>query len=112
MIYRIDVTDKILGRIASEIAVILRGKNKPSFKQNVESTDTVEVVNVRNLKVTGNKEEKKFYWRYTGYPGGIKRTTYSEMMRKYPKRILWKAVRGMLPKNRLRAKLLKHLIIT
>lgn len=111
MNYKIDATNKVLGRLASHIAVILRGKNKPGFEPNKENTDMVEVIHAGKIKVTGKKADQKLYWRYTGYPGGIKRTTYREMLEKHPERILWKAVYGMMPKNRLRAQLLKHLVI-
>lgn len=111
MKYKIDATNKILGRLATEIVLILRGKNKPGFAPNKENTDIVEVIHAAKVKVSGKKEEQKLYFRYTGYPGGIKRTTYREMLEKHPERILWKAVYGMLPKNRMRSRLLKHLII-
>lgn len=111
MNYKIDASDKILGRLATEITILLRGKNRADFAENKEPSNRVEVTNVKGIKVTGNKATTKLYWRYTGYPGGIKNINYKNLQRINPGAVLKKAVFGMLPKNRLRAKIMKNLII-
>jgi len=111
MNYKIDASNRILGRLAGEVAILLRGKNEPSFLPHVNTGNVVEVINSEKLVVTGKKDEGKKYWRYTGYPGGIKMRTYRELMKRDSKTVLYKAVYGMLPKNRLRAKMMKRLII-
>ncbi|MBU2564143.1 50S ribosomal protein L13 [Patescibacteria group bacterium] len=109
MIYKIDANDKILGRLAAEIAAILRGKNKPDFLPHKLSGNKVIVFNVSNIKVSGNKFEDKIYYRHSNYPGGIKAETYKQLVEKDPTLPLRKAVRGMLPDNKLRAKMLNNL---
>lgn len=111
MIYRIDAENKILGRVATEIALLLRGKNKADFSPNRDVTAEVQVHNADKIRVTGKKYEDKVYWRYTGYPGGIKKRSYKELKAHNPGLILKKAVYGMLPKNKMRAKLIKKLQI-
>lgn len=111
MNYKIDAKDKILGRLATEIALLLRGKNTAEFIPNKLPINKVEVINTEKIRLTGKKEWSKVYWRYSGYPGGIKRTSIESMREKNPARILEKAVYGMLPKNRLRAKIMKLLVI-
>ena len=111
MNHKIDVSNRILGRAATEIAILLRGKNEPGFLPYKDSQNTVEVSGVRDIKVTGNKEDKKLYWHYTGYPGGIRKITYGELKEKDASAPLRKAVYGMLPKNKLRDKMIKRLII-
>jgi large subunit ribosomal protein L13 len=107
--YVVDAQGKILGRMASEIAKILRGKHKPIFTPNVDAGDFVIVVNARGIKLTGKKLEKKVYYRHTGYPGGIRQRTAAQMLAEKPEEVVRIAVRGMLPKNRLSKKLVTKL---
>ncbi|SKA81771.1 LSU ribosomal protein L13P [Paucidesulfovibrio gracilis DSM 16080] len=107
----VDATDKILGRLATEISRRLRGKHKPEFSNHMDSGDFVVVVNADKIKVTGNKLEQKRYYKHTGHPGGLKSKTLAEMMRIKPENVLMAAVKGMLPKNRLARKQLKKLKI-
>ena len=97
----VDATDKTLGRLATRIAMVLRGKHKPEFTPNADTGDYVVVINAEKVRVTGNKLEGKIYWRHTEYPGGIKSDTLSEMLDKHPERVIEKAVKGMLPKGPL-----------
>ncbi len=99
--YIIDATDQVLGRMASSIASRLRGKNKPEYTPHVDTGDYIVVINAEKLKVTGNKFTDKVYHHHTGYPGGLKSTTFDKLLAKHPTRILEKAVKGMLPKNPL-----------
>lgn len=108
-VHTIDATDKILGRLAAEIAVLLRGKNKASFMPNLDLGDGVIVINTSKIKVSGKKAELKKYYRHSGYPGGIKEITYKELFSKNPNKVLRKAVYGMLPRNKLRSKMIKRL---
>ena len=112
MKYNIDASNKILGRIATDVAILLRGKNKAEFLPYVDSGNVVEVSNIEGIKISGNKAEAKIYWRYSGYPGGIKKRTYRELSEIDSGEALRRAVYGMLPKNRLRAKMMKRLIIS
>lgn len=111
MKYQINVSNKILGRAATEVAVLLRGKNKADYLPYKDSGNSVEVTGAGNIKVTGGKEEKKIYYRYTGYPGGIRRRTYAELEEKDATAAFRMAVYGMLPKNKLRDKMIKRLTI-
>lgn len=108
-IYTIDASEKILGRLASEVAVILMGKNKPDFLPYKLSDNKVVVFNVAKIIITGNKSEDKKYYRHSGYLGGIKVSTFREMFGKNPVEPFRKAVSRMLPKNKLRAKMIKNL---
>ena len=99
--YVIDAEDKVLGRMATEIARVLRGKHKPSFSPHVDAGDFVIVVNAKRVKVTGAKEGDKRYYRHTGYPGGLRVARLSEMRSRKPEAVVRLAVKGMLPKNRL-----------
>lgn len=99
--YVVDATDKVLGRLASEIASRLRGKHKPEYTPHVDTGDYIVVINVDKLRVTGNKAEDKVYHRHSGYPGGIYSTTFAKMHARFPGRVLEKAVKGMLPKGPL-----------
>jgi len=99
--YVIDATDKVLGRVASEVARRLRGKHKPEFTPHVDTGDFIIVVNAAKLRVTGTKELNKKYFRHSGYPGGIRETNFGKMQSRFPGRALEKAVRGMLPKGPL-----------
>jgi len=109
--YVADAEGKILGRFASEIAQILRGKHKPNFSPNMDMGDFVIVINADKVKVSGNKEKDKTYFRHSGYPGGTTFTDFNHMRRTYPERIIENAVKGMLPKNKLGRAIMKHLKI-
>ncbi len=105
----IDADGKVLGRLATEIADILRGKNKPVYTPHVDTGDFVVVVNARNIKLTGKKWADKMYYHHTGYPGGIKSISAEKLHEKKPEEIIRLAVKGMLPKNRLGRKIFKKL---
>ncbi len=107
----IDANDEILGRLASKVAYILRGKHKPDFTPHVDCGDNVIVLNAEKVRLTGNKMTNKQYVRHTGYPGGQRFTTPEELLNKKPEAIIEKAVKGMLPKNRLGSKLFKNLFV-
>ncbi|MDQ5886742.1 MAG: 50S ribosomal protein L13 [Neisseriaceae bacterium] len=107
--YVVDASDKVLGRLASEIARRLRGKHKAEFTPHVDTGDFIVVVNVEKLRVTGAKFEDKIYYRHSGYPGGIYQRTFREMQERFPARTLEKAVKGMLPKGPLGYAMLKKL---
>lgn len=109
--YLVDAEGKILGRLASKIAQVLSGKNKPIYTPFLDTGDFVVVINAKKVKVTGNKEKKKIYYHYSGYPGGMKEIVYEKLMEKKPTIIIQKAVRGMLPKSKLGRKMLKKLKI-
>ena len=109
--YTIDASDQILGRLAARIAVLLMGKDKPLFTRNMDVGDFVIVTNAEKIKVTGNKIQQKTYYRHSGYPGGLKSTTLGKMMSTHPDRVIEYAVKGMLPTNRLRARMMKRLRI-
>ncbi len=109
--YLADAKGKILGRLATKIAIILMGKEKTNFVYNLDCGDWVVVTNCERVEVTGKKESDKLYQHHTGWPGGLKEITYKKMMEKDPTRAIYKAVSGMLPKNKLRAKRLKRLRI-
>lgn len=99
--YVVDASDKVLGRLASEIAHRLRGKHKPEYTPHVDTGDYIVVVNAEKVAVTGNKENDKVYYHHTGHPGGIKSTSFKDMIAKHPTRVIESAVKGMLPKNKL-----------
>lgn len=99
--YIIDAEDKVLGRLATEIATILRGKNKPIYTPHVDTGDYVIVLNAEKVKLTGKKLDQKNHIYHTGYPGGLKRVSYRRLMEKNPEKIIEMAVKGMLPKNSL-----------
>ena len=105
----VDASDKVLGRLAAEIALRLRGKHKPEFTPHVDTGDFIVVVNTAKLRVTGNKTENKMYYRHSGYPGGISETTFGKMQSRFPGRALEKAVKGMLPKGPLGYAMIKKL---
>jgi large subunit ribosomal protein L13 len=107
--YLVDAEGKILGRLANRVAQILSGKDKPIYTPHLDVGDFVVVINAEKVKVTGGKEEKKVYYRHSGYPGGLKERTYEELLSKRPQDIIRKAVRGMLPKNKLGRQMLKKL---
>jgi large subunit ribosomal protein L13 len=97
----IDATDVVLGRLASHAAALLRGKHKATFAPHLDSGDFVIIVNADKVALTGSKREEKLAYRHSGYPGGLKATSYSELLEKQPARTVEKAIRGMLPKNSL-----------
>src|SRR5699024_3181759 len=99
--YVIDATDVVLGRLASHAAALLRGKHKATFAPHIDGGDFVIVINADKVALTGNKREKKVAHRHSQYPGGLRSTGYAELMEKHPDRVVEKAIRGMLPKNRL-----------
>ena len=105
----IDATDKVLGRVASEVALRLRGKHKPEFTPHVDTGDFIVVINAGKLRVTGTKSLNKIYYRHTGYPGGIYETNFEKMQARFPGRALEKAVKGMLPKGPLGYAMIKKL---
>jgi large subunit ribosomal protein L13 len=105
----VDAEGQTLGRLATQIADTLRGKNKPQYTPHVDTGDFVIVVNAEKIHVTGKKLEQKRYWRHSGYPGGIKSRTLAEMLDRRPEEVIRKAVKGMLPRNRLARKQLTKL---
>ena len=105
----VDAEGQTLGRLASEIAQIIRGKKKPFFTPHMDMGDFVVVVNAEKIKVTGNKERDKTYFRHSGYPGGVTQISLREVRQDFPERIITNAVKGMLPHNRLGRQLLTHL---
>jgi large subunit ribosomal protein L13 len=107
--YVVDAENKILGRLASQIAHRLRGKHKPEFAPHMDNGDFIVVVNCEKIAVTGKKMSGKIYYRHTGYPGGLKETALDKMLASKPEFVLMNAVRGMLPKNRLGRAMLKKL---
>ena len=107
----VDAEGETLGRLASSIAQILRGKNKVNFSYHLDMSDFIVLINAEKIILTGNKENSKEYWRHTGYPGGQKVVSYKKMAEENPEKIIQNAVKGMLPHNKLGRKLLKHLKI-
>ncbi len=107
--YLIDAEDKILGRLAVKIAQILSGKNKVFYTPHMDTGDFVVIINAKKIRVTGEKEKKKIYYHHSGYPGGLKEIPLEHMRRKKPERIIQKAVKGMIPKNKLGRKMIKKL---
>jgi large subunit ribosomal protein L13 len=109
--HTIDATGKVLGRLASQIAILLMGKQKPNYDPSKDMGDFVVVKNVEKIKITGGKMEKKKYYRHTKYLGGLKEIPLKKVFEKNPKEVLKRAVYGMLPKNRLRKKIIERLKI-
>ncbi|MFG1941729.1 50S ribosomal protein L13 [Nonomuraea sp. NPDC048826] len=107
--YVIDATDVVLGRLASHVATLLRGKHKPIFANHVDTGDFVIIINADKIALSGNKLEQKKAYRHSGYPGGLRSVTYGELMEKRPDKAVEKAVKGMLPKNSLGRKMIKKL---
>jgi len=107
--YVIDAEGKVLGRLASKIASVMRGKHKPTFTPHMDMGDNVIVVNAEKVRLTGSKAEQKVYYRHSGYPGGIKSMGFADMIKRKPERVITIAVKGMLPHNRLGSAILKHL---
>lgn len=109
--YLIDASNQILGRLATKVATLLRGKNKPYFSPHLDTGDFVIVINAEKIRLTGNKEILKTYKRYSGYPGGLSEIPYKRMLLEKPEDIIQHAVKGMLPKNILGRKLIRKLKI-
>jgi len=107
--YLVDAKDQILGRIASRVAHILRGKHKPLFTPNVDCGDYVVVINADKVKIAGKREELKEYFHYTGYPGGATVESYKELIKTNPEKVFIHAVKGMIPHNRLGTRIIKKL---
>lgn len=107
--YVVDASGKILGRLVSQIAKYLRGKHKPEFTPHVDAGDYIVVINAAKVRVTGNKKQEKVYYRHSGYPGGLKETTFEKQQAKDPRKIIEHAVKGMLPKNPLGRAMLRKL---
>ncbi|WBW50441.1 50S ribosomal protein L13 [Peptoniphilus equinus] len=107
--YVIDAKDKVLGRLATEVATVLRGKHKPTYTPHVDTGDYVIVINADKIKLTGNKWQQKIHAYHTGYPGGRREVAYTEIRDKHPERIVEYAVKGMLPKSRLGRKMFTKL---
>ena len=105
----IDAKDRVLGRLATEVARLLMGKHKPMFSRHLDVGDYVVVINADKVRVTGNKAEQKTYYRHSGYPGGLKSVNYEKLMQTNPTRVVEQAVRGMLPHTRLGASMMKKL---
>jgi large subunit ribosomal protein L13 len=107
----IDAADKTLGRLSAFVVTRLRGKHKPQFTPNQDCGDNIIIINASKIKVTGNKAKQKMYYQHSRYPGGMTVTSYSEMMAKDPTKVLYKAIRGMLPKSKLADKILTNVRI-
>jgi large subunit ribosomal protein L13 len=109
--YVVDAEGAVLGRLASEVAQILRGKHKPTWAPHLDTGDHVIVVNAAGVRLTGEKDQKKVYRRHSGYPGGLHEVDYERMARRHPERIVEKAIKGMLPKNRLGRQMARKLSV-
>ena len=109
--HQIDAANRSLGRLATEIAMVLRGKNKPTFQPHIDGGDFVEVINASKIKFTGKKLSQREYITHTMYPGGLRREKVKDVFAKNPGEVLRRAVNGMLPKNKLRVEMIKRLII-
>src|SRR5690625_800030 len=107
----VDAEDETLGRLASEVATLLRGKHKPTYTPHVDTGDYVIIVNAEKIELTGNKLNDKMYYSHSGYPGGLKERNASEMLAKHPERLLEIAIKGMLPKGKLGRKMAKKLFV-
>ena len=105
----IDASEKVLGRLATQVASLLMGKHKPMFSPNLDTGDFVVIINAEKIRITGNKAKQKLYYRHSGYPGGLKSISFEKMMQTNPARVIEHAVKGMLPHNRLGAKMVKKL---
>ena len=105
----IDASDEVLGRLATRVAGLLMGKHKPIYSRHLDTGDYVVIINAEKIRVTGNKAKQKLYHRHSGYPGGLKSISLEKMMQTYPTRVIEYAVKGMLPHNRLGAKMIKKL---
>ncbi|MCU4138792.1 MAG: Ribosomal protein L13 [Thermodesulfobacteria bacterium] len=109
--YIVDAKDKVLGRLASKLAYMLQGKHRPDYTPHVDQADFIVVVNAEKIKLTGKKLDQKIYWRHSGYIGGLKLETARKLLERKPEQLIYLAVKRMLPRNRMRKKLLKKLKI-
>ena len=109
--YLIDCSNQTLGRLSVRVANILRGKTKPEYTPNADVGDFVVLINAKNIKVTGSKNENKIYYSHSGYPGGIKKINFKDLLEKDPQKVLRNSVKGMLPKNKLNRQIIKKLKI-
>jgi len=109
--YLIDCSNQTLGRLSVRVANILRGKIKPEYTPNADVGDFVVLINAKNIKVTGSKNENKIYYSHSGYPGGIKKINFKDLLEKDPEKVLRNSVKGMLPKNKLNRQIIKKLKI-
>jgi large subunit ribosomal protein L13 len=109
--YTINASERAIGRIATEVSDLLRGKNEPSFERHIDKGGFVVVENIKEIRVTGKKLDQKTYYHYSGYPGGLKEKKMGELFDKNPSEVLRKAVYNMLPKNRLRKEMIKRLTV-
>lgn len=109
--YLVDAKDKVLGRLASKLAYLLQGKHRPDYTPYLDQADFIVVINADKIKLTGKKLDQKVYWRHSGYLGGLKLETARKLLEKKPEQLIYLAVKGMLPKNRMRKRLLKKLKI-
>jgi len=107
--YVVDAADRVLGRVASRVASVLMGKDKPTYTEFLDTGDFVVVLNADKIRLTGKKLDQKVYRRHSGYPGGLKEVTARQMLEKHPERVVESAVKGMLPKNKLGSKMIKKL---
>ena len=107
--YVIDASGKVLGRLATQVANLLMGKHKPIFSRNLDTGDFVVIINADKVRVTGNKAKQKLYYRHSGYPGGLKSVSLEKIMQTNPARVIEHAIKGMLPHNRMGAKMVKKL---
>jgi large subunit ribosomal protein L13 len=105
----VDAENQVLGRLATQIATLIRGKHKPTYTPSMDGGDFVVVVNAEKIRVTGDKANQKIYYRHSNFPGGLKRTAYKVMLQTHPERIIYFAVKGMLPRNRLSRHIIKKL---
>ncbi len=109
--YVVDATGKVLGRLASRVASILRGKHKPIFSHHIDVGDHVIIINADKIRLTGKKSTSKFYYHHSGYPGGLKKESYEKLIKEKPEWVVYHAVRGMLPHNKLGRKIVKKVKI-
>lgn len=109
MKHELDATNQSLGRLASRVAILLRGKEQASFQPHIMPTTEVVLKNISKIKFTGTKYENKIYYKYSGYPGGMRERTLEDMWKKSPQEVVRHTVYGMLPKNRMRDKIIRHL---
>lgn len=110
-IYTIDAKEKILGRVATDAARILCGKHTPAYEPHHAPHYKVLIINASDIRVSGNKQTAKIYKRFSGYPSGLKETSFEQLLAKSPRKVIEHAIRGMLPKNRLRARMMKNLTV-
>ncbi len=109
--YVVDATDLVLGRMSSEVAKIITGKNKPTYTPHEDNGDFVIVINAEKVKLTGNKEQQKIYYHHSGFPGGLRERTAATMREKYPEEMVTKAIWGMIPHGKLGRKQIKKLFV-